>query len=64
MSEQFKVGDVVQLKSGSVTMTIEEIDEDGDVSCVWFEGKQPQRGSFPVATLQRADRPSVRISTI
>jgi uncharacterized protein YodC (DUF2158 family) len=64
MSEQFKVGDVVQLKSGSNSMTVEEIDDEGEVSCVWFEGKQPQRGSFPAATLKKAEPPKAGISSL
>ena len=64
MSEQFEVGDVVQIKSGGERMTIEEIDEDGNVSCVWFEGKQPQRGAFAAATLQKAGPRSASFSTI
>lgn len=57
MSEQIKVGDVVQLKSGSAKMTVEEIGDAG-VSCVWFEGTQPQRGEFPVVTLKKAETSS------
>ena len=64
MSEQFEAGDVVQLKSGGERMTIEAIDEDGYVSCVWFEGKQPQRGAFAAATLQKAGPSSAIFSTI
>ena len=57
MSEQFEVGDVVQLKSGSEKMTVEEID-DGEVSCVWFVGNLPQRASFPSTTLKKAESSS------
>lgn len=53
MSDQFEVGDVVKLKSGGEKMTIEEIEDDGYVSCVWFEGSQVQRGTFAAATLQK-----------
>lgn len=31
----FKVGDVVELKSGGPDMTVEDITDDG-VACVWF----------------------------
>ena len=57
MSEQFEVGDVVQLKSGSEKMTVEEI-EDGDVGCVWFVGSQPQRSAFPSITLKKVESSS------
>jgi uncharacterized protein YodC (DUF2158 family) len=53
MSDQFEVGDVVKLKSGGEKMTIEEIEDDGYVSCVWFEGSQVQRETFTAATLQK-----------
>jgi uncharacterized protein YodC (DUF2158 family) len=64
MSEELKVGDVVHLKSGSQRMTVEEIDDDGNVSCVWFEGKRPQRGVFPAATLQKAGLQSASVNVI
>ncbi len=63
MSEELKVGDVVILKSGSVKMTIEEIDED-NVFCVWFEGTQPQRGDFPAITLMKFVPPKAGIKSI
>lgn len=53
MSDQFEVGDMVKLKSGGEKMTIEEIEDDSYVSCVWFEGSQVQRGTFAAATLQK-----------
>lgn len=37
MTEQFKPGDVVVLKSGGPSMTVESIEEDGGVSCCWFD---------------------------
>lgn len=64
MTEQLKVGDVVQLNSGSHDMTVEEIDDEGEISCVWFEGKQPQRGSFPAATLKKAEPQKASISSL
>ncbi len=57
MSEQFEVGDVVQLKSGSEKMTVEEI-EDGEVSCVWFVENQLQRAAFPSITLKKVESSS------
>jgi uncharacterized protein YodC (DUF2158 family) len=32
-----KIGDVVALKSGGPDMTVENIDEQGNVTCTWFE---------------------------
>lgn len=55
MAETFVVGDVVQLKSGGASMTVEKVD--GDViSCVWFEGKKAQKETFGSGTLEKAVR--------
>lgn len=51
MSEPFKVGEVVRLKSGGSFMTIEKIEGD-DVSCVWFEGARVERATFLYDTLK------------
>lgn len=48
MNEEFKIGDVVQLKSGGVLMTVGEI-KDKNVSCVWFAGIESS--SLQYATL-------------
>ena len=63
MADSFSVGDVVQLKSGGESMTVEEVDSD-DISCVWFEGKNLQRQTFGAGTLKQYVRPSmgVRVS--
>lgn len=63
MSESFSVGDVVQLKSGGQTMTVEEVDGN-DISCVWFESTTPKRQQFVAGTLKQYVRPSmgVRVS--
>jgi uncharacterized protein YodC (DUF2158 family) len=37
MPEQFKVGDIVQLKSGGPKMTVESIESTGAAFCVWFD---------------------------
>jgi uncharacterized protein YodC (DUF2158 family) len=52
----FKVGDTVQLKSGSPRMTVIGVGRatDGEeiVACAWFDGTQRQNGSFPPDTLR------------
>lgn len=57
----FKDGDVVQLKSGGVPMTISHQDEMGDFVCVWHERKgsetKPMKMSYPGPTLQLYVRP-------
>jgi len=35
-SQKFKIGDVVQLKSGGPTMTVSKFGDDNRVYCVWF----------------------------
>ncbi|MBW7867895.1 MAG: DUF2158 domain-containing protein [Brumimicrobium sp.] len=41
----FKVGNVVVLKSGGPSMTIESIDGEV-VDCVWFSNKELKRATF------------------
>ena len=59
MSEKFQVGDVVRLKSGGQTMTIEEIGDDDNISCVWFQGTEVKRAPFVSATLKEAGTPGI-----
>jgi len=47
---EFKVGDLVQLRSGGPTMTVSSIYA-GDVRCKWFGGKKLESGSFPPASI-------------
>jgi uncharacterized protein YodC (DUF2158 family) len=51
---KFKVGDVVQLKSGGPEMTIEGIGDEGWADCVWFSGLEAKRESFPLDALEAA----------
>ncbi|HLO60933.1 MAG TPA: DUF2158 domain-containing protein [Bacteroidales bacterium] len=39
MSQIFKSGDVVKLKSGGPDMTVENYVTDDKVTCVWFDSK-------------------------
>jgi uncharacterized protein YodC (DUF2158 family) len=52
----FKIGDTVQLKSGSprMTVTLVGLAADGKeiVECAWFDGTQRQSGSFPTEALR------------
>lgn len=53
-AHQFKVGDVVMLKSGGPEMTVNEVGESlGEplVRCTWFAGKKNERASFKPETL-------------
>ena len=55
---QFKVGDVVQLKSGGPKMTVTYVNpSEGKVFCDWFVpgglGQGVQHGNFPPEALER-----------
>jgi uncharacterized protein YodC (DUF2158 family) len=53
----FKIGDVVQSKSGGPRMTVTRVGKDVQgvptVWTMWFEGKQQLKGRFPIETVQR-----------
>ncbi len=56
MEHQFKEGDVVSLKSGGPTMTIEGIGDYGmsikeKAFCVWFEGTKRHEALFELSSL-------------
>ncbi len=52
---QFKPGDVVRLKSGGPSMTVEKIGAEGWIVCNWFaEGKELKTGTFVADALEPA----------
>ena len=54
MADVYDVGDVVKLKSGGPKMTVEKIDEDEFIHCVWFdEMNVTQSQGFPASALER-----------
>jgi len=56
MNGDFQVGDTVELKSGSPTMTIERFDTIGgqpSAWCTWFVGAQRNDAEFPLSALQK-----------
>ena len=54
MSNDIKAGDLVVLKSGSLTMTVVWV-EDGTAYCEWFDTKhEPQGRQYAVITLKHA----------
>jgi uncharacterized protein YodC (DUF2158 family) len=60
MAEEFKIGDVVQLKSGGPKMTVtsvgvEHYSEKPVVSCVWFVETKESRGNFPPDALRKTE---------
>lgn len=53
----FKPGDVVQLQSGGLKMTIGWIDSDGvSCMCFWVHDHDVKQKSIPIAALRVADR--------
>jgi len=59
MSEEFQKGDVVQLKSGGPTMTVQDIGDfsssgiqDG-ILCVWFDGRKKYSDVFDRSVLRK-----------
>lgn len=46
--DKFKVGMIVQFKSGGPIMTVVEIDPkmESSIYCQWFSGKKREGGSF------------------
>lgn len=51
----FQKGDVVQLKSGGPEMTVVKVDEQGQVTCTWFEKSKRYTDTFEEALLTKAD---------
>jgi uncharacterized protein YodC (DUF2158 family) len=50
----FKIGDVVQLKSGSPRMVISEISENGSAHCQWFDKAKHSSANFVIEILELA----------
>jgi uncharacterized protein YodC (DUF2158 family) len=59
MADNFQVGDTVELKSGSPTMTIARLaagiaaDKSQGAYCDWFNQSQPQHQWFPLTSLKK-----------
>jgi uncharacterized protein YodC (DUF2158 family) len=56
----FKIGDVVQLKSGGPIMTVTGFGKDNNanerVNCTWFDDKDNEKnGAYPAEALQKYD---------
>lgn len=53
-SEQFKIGDVVQLMSGGPIMTVVRVEKDNCYFCQWFDNKDiVHERTFPANALSR-----------
>lgn len=54
--DDFESGDVVELKSGGVPMTVQHraiSDQPNDWICVWFEGATLHEGRFSARSLKK-----------
>jgi uncharacterized protein YodC (DUF2158 family) len=61
----FKVGDVVQLKSGGARMTVSKLFKSSEgcemVQCTWFDKKpREHRAAFVIDSLEAAEEASLR----
>ena len=55
MSNQFKIGDRVKLKSGGPVLTVNRTDGDG-VEVIWFEGANIKSAWISIDALEKAER--------
>jgi len=55
MAQKFKSGDLVELKSGGPTMTVDLDWSDGTYQCTWFAGAKHNRANFNGETLKLTD---------
>jgi len=47
----FRVGDVVRLNSGGPLMTVWRLADNGEIDCVWFDGKEVVATRLPPEVL-------------
>jgi len=52
MEDQFKIGDLVKLKSGGPAMTVRELRADEEVLCEWFDKNVYSKEIFHQAQLR------------
>ncbi len=57
-NKKFKIGDVVKLNSGSPTMTIVDIQQDGTCECKWISKSDEVKTEIFVAEALRAYKPA------
>jgi uncharacterized protein YodC (DUF2158 family) len=53
--EEFKAGDLVQLKSGGPTMTVKTAHADGLLFCQWFVGTTLSSDNFRAESVKLID---------
>lgn len=55
--ENFQVGDVVVLNSGSPKMTVKMITDSAEIICEWFENTTKRSSRFLVDTIKKYNSP-------
>ena len=55
--ENFQVGDVVVLNSGSPKMTVKMISDSAEVICEWFENTTKRSSRFLAETIKKYNSP-------
>ena len=62
-NKTFKVGDIVQLKSGGPKMTVNDPGTVSDeIHCQWFAGSKLDKGYFPKDSLVKVEEDEKRKS--
>jgi len=61
---RWKIGDVVRLKSGGPSMTLQAIVPSGGVVCSWFDGGKLTSQSFAPEALVEASQPEVKVTSV
>ncbi|ASP40341.1 DUF2158 domain-containing protein [Bacterioplanes sanyensis] len=56
MSDSFKAGDLVQLKSGGPLMTVEAVVGNGQIACYWFDQATVKNYIFKDVTLEKHEK--------
>lgn len=68
MAEQFKPGDLVQLKSGGPVITVKIVHatgmDDEECSCEWFSGSDVKQWTFRSTELKSVASPSVEVKFV
>jgi len=55
-NQELKIGDLVKLKSGGPAMTVDNIQENGQIYCRWFVGREAREEYFSPDVLQLVEK--------
>jgi len=55
-NQELKIGDLVKLKSGGPAMTVNNIEENGQIYCRWFVGGETRADYFSPDALQLVEK--------